>query len=103
MQFSNCYRQLRSYCRNLKILTMKEYLQLFYDYQDDLLWDRDIDSSEDRISMWLESEECKELENKFSDLTEAILGEISLTEDPQEISKGTALQSIKALIQQYKK
>jgi len=35
------------------------YLKAFHSYQDDLLWNRDIDSIDKRIEMWLSSDECK--------------------------------------------
>lgn len=38
---------------------MEEYLQAFFDYQDQLFWKEDIDDKNERIKMWLKSDECK--------------------------------------------
>ena len=37
----------------------KEYLQKFTQYDDNLLWYNEIDDSDERIDMWLESDEHK--------------------------------------------
>ncbi len=38
---------------------MEEYLKAFYEYQNNLFWGKDIDSIDERIKLWLDSNECK--------------------------------------------
>lgn len=40
---------------------MKEYLQAFFEYQDQVFWEHDIDDLDKRLEMWFDSDECKAL------------------------------------------